>query len=316
MQEDACAIAVDRLAKTYVHGNQSVRAVDAVSFQVRRGEVFGYLGPNGAGKTSTIRMLTGLARPTSGRATVLGLDVGAAMPQIKKRIGVVPETSNLYGELTALDNLVFSMELYGVPRRERVTRAGELLERLGLSGKRDAPFARLSRGMKRALTVAAALSHRPEIVFRDEPTTGLDVMAARSLRRTIAALRDQGITVFLTTHYLEEAERLCDRIGLIVRGQIVALDTVDGLKAQVAQAAAVEVVWRTSTGGTETWRRAAGDVTSAVRTALADVAEVGGQVLSVNTVRPTLQDAFVQLTGVSAADMRAEKPDRRGGGGK
>lgn len=316
MHEGAYALAVDGLAKTYIHGDQSVRALDGVSFRVRRGEVFGYLGPNGAGKTSTIRILTGLARPSSGGATVLGLDVADDMPRIKKRIGVVPETSNLYGELTALDNLVFSMELYGVPRQERMARAGELLDRFGLVDKRDAPFSRLSRGMKRSLTVAAALAHRPEIVFLDEPTTGLDVMASRGLRRTIAGLRDQGITVFLTTHYLEEAERLCDRVGLIVRGQIVALDTVEGLKARVAKAAAVEVTLRRPTGGTETWRRMAADVASAVRDALTEVEADGGEVLAINTVRPTLQDAFVQLTGVSASAMRADKPTSRGGGGK
>jgi len=285
-------------------------AVDGISFQVRRGEVYGFLGPNGAGKTTTIRMLTGLARPTAGQASVLGLDLARDLPRIKKRIGVVPEASNLYAELTAFDNLVFCMQLYGVPRDRRVARADDLLARFRLADKRDTPFARLSRGMKRALTVAAALAHQPEVLFLDEPTTGLDVASARGLRQTVAQLRAQGVTVFLTTHYLEEAERLCDRIALIVQGRIVTVDTVDGLKAQVQGETAVEVTLDNGAGGTETRRVVGEDVPAVLRTALAQAEAEGRLVLAVNTVRPTLEDAFVQLTGISAAAMRTEQPGR------
>ena len=285
-------------------------AVDGISFQVRRGEVYGFLGPNGAGKTTTIRMLTGLARPTAGQASVLGLDLARDLPRIKKRIGVVPEASNLYAELTAFDNLVFCMQLYGVPRDRRVARADDLLARFRLADKRDTPFARLSRGMKRALTVAAALAHQPEVLFLDEPTTGLDVASARGLRQTVAQLRAQGVTVFLTTHYLEEAERLCDRIALIVQGRIVTVDTVDGLKAQVQGETAVEVTLDNGAGGTETRRVVGEDVPAVLRAALAQAEAEGRLVLAVNTVRPTLEDAFVQLTGISAAAMRTEQPGR------
>jgi ABC-2 type transport system ATP-binding protein len=295
------------LTKRYGSPRTGLLAVDRVDFGVRRGEVFGFLGPNGAGKTTTIRMLTGLARPTAGQARVLGLDLSRDLPQIKKRIGVVPEASNLYNELTAFGNLVFSMQLYGVPRRERARRADELLERFRLADKRDVPFARLSRGMKRALTIAAALSHRPEVVFLDEPTTGLDVVSARGLRQTIAGLREQGVTVFLTTHYLEEAERLCDRIALLVRGQIVALDTVDGLKAQVQVVTAVEVTLDGGPNGMETQRVVGEDVAAGMRAALARAEREDRRVVAINTVRPTLEDAFVQLTGLSADVMRAEK---------
>ena len=284
--------------------------MDGIDFQVRRGEVFGFLGPNGAGKTTTIRMLTGLARPTAGRASVLGLDLARDLPRIKKRIGVVPEASNLYAELTAFDNLVFCMQLYGVPRDRRAPRADELLERFRLADKRDAPFARLSRGMKRALTVAAALAHEPEVLFLDEPTTGLDVASARGLRGTIAQLRDQGVTVFLTTHYLEEAERLCDLVALIVRGRIVTVDTVDGLKAQVQGETAVEVTLDNGAGGTETRRVVGEDVPAVVRRALARAEAEGRRVLAVNTLRPTLEDAFVQLTGISADTMRVDRSGR------
>ncbi len=304
------AIEVSQLTKVYPTGkaSQPLRAVDGIDFVVPEGEVFGFLGPNGAGKTTTIRMLTGLSRPTSGHARVLGFDLASDMTRIKKRIGVVPEASNLYDELSAFDNLVFAMQLYGIPRGERAARAEDLLLRFRLSEKRDMPFAKLSRGMKRALTIAAALAHRPPLVFLDEPTTGLDVMSARNLRRMIAGLRDEGVTVFLTTHYLEEAERLCDRIALIVKGRIVALDTVDGLKAATQDTPVVEVTLADASNAIETRRIEGGDVAAAVRAAL-DQAD-GRRVLAVNTVRPTLEDVFVRLTGLSAEVMLAEKAGR------
>jgi ABC-2 type transport system ATP-binding protein len=278
---------------------------------VREGEVFGFLGPNGAGKTTTIRMLTGLARPTSGQAQVMGFDLASDIARIKKRIGVVPEASNLYDELSAFDNLVFSMQLYGVPRAEWKPRAEALLARFRLAEKRDAPFAKLSRGMKRALTIAAALAHRPPLIFLDEPTTGLDVMSARSLRRMIAGLRDEGVTVFLTTHYMEEAERLCDRIAVIVKGRIVALDTVDGLKAAAQSGLVVEATWADANGCVETKRIESQEVAEATRAILAQAA--GRRVLAINTLRPSLEEVFVKLTGLSADVMLAEKGGKGGG---
>jgi ABC-2 type transport system ATP-binding protein len=296
-QREPAALRVQGLTKRYIVPRQEdVLAVNGIGFEVARGEVYGFLGPNGAGKTTTIRMLTGLARPTAGQAQVLGLDLARDLPRIKKRIGVVPESSNLYAELSARDNLLFCMRLYGVPRSERTARAQALLAQFRLADKADTPFARLSRGMKRSLTVAAALAHRPELVFLDEPTTGLDVASARGLRATIAALRSHGVTVFLTTHYLEEAERLCDRIALIARGQIVTVDTVEGLRARVAGTTAVELTLEGTEDTPEIERVAGADVESALRTALAQVQ--GRRVLSVNTVRPTLEDAFIQLTGL------------------
>jgi len=313
MPDPVPVIKVSELTKRYGPPDSGLLAVDHISFQVHQGEVFGFLGPNGAGKTTTIRMLAGLSQPTAGRARILGLDRSHDLPQIKKRIGVVPEASNLYDELTAFGNLVFSMQLYGVPRDERAPRAEELLARFRLADKRDTPFGKLSRGMKRALTIAAALAHRPALLFLDEPTTGLDVISARNLRQMIAGLRQEGVTVFLTTHYLEEAERLCDRIALLVRGQIVALDTVDGLKARVQEAAAVEVTLDGGPNGAETRRVAGGDITSGVRAALAEAERENRRVLAINTVRPTLEDVFVQLTGLSAEVMLAEKGGKGGG---
>jgi ABC-2 type transport system ATP-binding protein len=306
-------IQVAGLTKTYAMTKDSppLVAVDGIDFAVRAGEVFGFLGPNGAGKTTTIRMLTGLARPTSGTARVLELDLAADLPRIKKQIGVVPEASNLYDELTAFDNLVFAMRLYGVPRAERRPRAEALLDRFRLSEKRDAPFAKLSRGMKRSLTIAAALAHRPPLLFLDEPTTGLDVMSARNLRGLIAGLRDEGVTVFLTTHYLEEAERLCDQVAIIVKGRIVALDTVAGLKAAAPGRTAVEVTYADADGRVATQRIETDDVAAAAQAALAGAGD--RRLLAVNTVRPTLEDVFVRLTGLAAEAMLAEKGGKGGG---
>ncbi|MCX6025054.1 MAG: ABC transporter ATP-binding protein [Chloroflexi bacterium] len=293
-------------------GKPPLRAVGGIDFAVRQGEVFGFLGPNGAGKTTTIRMLTGLTRPTAGGARVLGYDLTRDVTNIKKRIGVVPEASNLYDELSAMDNLVFSMQLYGVPRRERRPRAEALLTRFRLAERSDTPFAKLSRGMKRALTIAAALAHRPPLVFLDEPTTGLDVMSARNLRQMIAGLREEGVTVFLTTHYLEEAERLCDRIAIIVKGRIVALDTVDGLKAGLHGNTVVEIVLAGENGRQERQRTECRDdgVEAAVKLAMNEAR--GKQVIAVNTLRPSLEDVFVRLTGLSAETMLAEKGGKGG----
>lgn len=220
------AIEVKGLTKSF----EGLMAVDNINFSVNSGEVFGFLGPNGAGKTTTIRMLTGLSKPLNGKASILNYDVHSEITKIKKRIGVVPEASNLYDELSGFDNLVFMAQLFGVGRIERVNRVEELLKTFGLYERKDSLFKKYSRGMKRALTIAAALIHNPDILFLDEPTVGLDVVAARSLRNLIKNLHSQGITIFLTTHYLEEADLLCDRVAIIVKGKIIRIDTPKVLK--------------------------------------------------------------------------------------
>jgi ABC-2 type transport system ATP-binding protein len=207
-------------------------AVDHVNFEVEKGEVFGFLGPNGAGKTTTIRMLTGFSKATDGKASIFGFDINSQIVQIKKHIGVVPEISNLYDELSAMDNLIFMAQLYGIPRIQHKKKAEELLKTFRLYERKDSPFRTFSRGMKRALTIAAALIHNPKVLFLDEPTVGLDVVAARSLRNLISNLHQQGITIFLTTHYLEEADLLCDRVAILVKGRVLAIDTPGILKAK------------------------------------------------------------------------------------
>jgi len=221
-------IKVEELTKKY----NGFTAVDHINFEVEKGEVFGFLGPNGAGKTTTIRMLTGLSKPTDGKASILGFDIHSEIINIKKLIGVVPEISNLYDELSGFDNLLFMAQLYGVPHTQRRKKAEELLKTFRLYERKDGLFRTFSRGMKRALTIAAALIHNPEVLFLDEPTVGLDVVAARSLRNLIFNLRRQGITIFLTTHYLEEADLLCDRVAILVKGRILAIDNPQVLKTK------------------------------------------------------------------------------------
>jgi len=297
-------------------------AVDRVSFEVGRGEVFGFLGPNGAGKTTTIRMLVGLTPPSGGTATVAGYDICEDIVEVKRRVGVVPETSNLYDELSVWDNLLFASRLYHVPRRERADRIKGLLETFHLWERRDTRFGRLSRGLKRRAVIAAALVHRPKIVFMDEPTAGLDVMSALSLRKFIGELRMEDATVFLTTHYIEEADQLSDRIAIIVQGKIVTVDTSENIKSSVRGIPVIEALLSrepdTSMIGKmeelgevdmqgRRVRVVTGDVTGALYSLIHLASQMGIRVEDVNTIRPSLEEAFVKLTGVSHEAMRAEK---------
>jgi len=219
-------IEVKKLTKYY----NGLLAVDHIDFQVKEGEVFGFLGPNGAGKTTTIKMLTGLTKPTEGTAKINKKDIIKQTVEVKKIIGVVTEDSNLYDELTIVDNLRFMGQLYNVTKLERESRIKELLDILGLENKKDVKFAKLSKGMKRKVTIAAALVHNPLILFLDEPTTGLDVLSVRVLQAMIKELNKKGVTIFLTTHYIEEAEQLCDTVAIIVDGKIKTVDTPGNLK--------------------------------------------------------------------------------------
>jgi ABC-2 type transport system ATP-binding protein len=206
-----------------------VTAVDHVSFQVGQGELFGFLGPNGAGKTTTINMLIGLARPDSGTIRIGGLDCRKNPKAAQHLIGVVPDESNLYPELTGFDNLCFCAALYGMGKVERRARAAQLLQDFDLSKAAQRKFGGYSKGMKRKLAIAAGIIHTPRVLFLDEPTTGIDVASARNIRQLLADLHGSGTTIFLTTHYIEEAERLCDRIAFIVNGRIVKIDDVASL---------------------------------------------------------------------------------------
>jgi ABC-2 type transport system ATP-binding protein len=219
-----------------------VEAVRGVSFSVERGELFGLLGPNGAGKTTTIKMLITLLLPTSGEARVLGLDVVENAREVRKRIGYVfGGDRGLYERLSAHDNLRYFAELYGVSGPRQRTRIDEVLELVGLKGREKERVEGYSRGMRQRLHIARGILHDPEVVFLDEPTIGVDPVGARDLRQTIADLVAAGKTVLLTTHYMFEADALCDRIAVIAKGQIVGEGTPDELKGRVEGGRVTEI---------------------------------------------------------------------------
>ncbi|MBE0687034.1 MAG: ABC transporter ATP-binding protein [Anaerolineaceae bacterium] len=203
-------------------------AVDGISFNIEPGEIFGFLGPNGAGKTTTIRMLTGQLLPTSGSAKVAGYDIVNERQHLKPKIGVVFDSQNIYERMSARENLVFYARLYRVQR----TRVNEVLAQVGLIERAGDKVQKYSNGMKQRVLIARALLHKPEVLFLDEPTRGLDPHIARDIRSIIAGLAKEGMTVFLTTHYMEEADQLSQRVAFIDRGSIVALDTPALLKAK------------------------------------------------------------------------------------
>jgi ABC-2 type transport system ATP-binding protein len=302
-------------------------AVDHISLEVKEGEAFGFLGPNGAGKTTTIRMMLGLTQPSSGAACIDGHDILKEPVEVKQTIGLIPETANLYGELTALKNLIYQAELYGVPKKERRTRAFQLLEEFGLKEHQETPFQVLSRGLKRRLTIAAALIHNPKILFLDEPTTGLDVISARGLRRLIGDLRKKGITIFLTTHYIPEAESLCDRIAILVKGKIRIIDTPENIRSQAKEIEILEVGLERvpddlknkflSLDGIEKilvdenrihfHTKKLDQVISPI---VKSLEEHGAKIESIKTISPSLEDAFVGITGLDSELMKIDKPTK------
>src|ERR671937_158118 len=227
---------------TFRRKAKEIEAVRGISFAIEEGELFGLLGPNGAGKTTTIKMLITLLIPTTGSARVLGHDVVKDAREVRKRIGYVfGGERGVYERLSGYDNLRYFAELYGVPPRLQKRRIKELLELVGLRGREDERAEGYSRGMKQRLHVARGLLHEPEVVFLDEPTIGLDPVGARELRATISALVDAGKTVLLTTHYMFEADALCDRLAIISRGRIVGEGTPEELKSSVTDGRVTEI---------------------------------------------------------------------------
>jgi len=214
---------------------KEVKAVDHLDLTVKSGEIFGLLGPNGAGKTTTIRILTTLARPTAGNIYINGKEVSRKEAQVKKEIGVVSQTENLDVEMTARENMELHGRLFKVPARERRLQIEELLDFVDLTERADTAVGRFSGGMKRRLMIARALMHKPRILFLDEPTVGLDPQVRRKIWDLIRRLNGQGITVLLTTHYIEEAELLCHRVGIMNKGKLIALGTPEELKKKVGK---------------------------------------------------------------------------------
>ncbi|MBN2505746.1 MAG: ABC transporter ATP-binding protein [Verrucomicrobia bacterium] len=325
--KDNGAIDVRGLTKRF----GAVQAVAGVDFDVREGELFGFLGPNGAGKTTTINMLVGLARPDAGTIRIAGIDCSTRPKAAQHLVGVVPDVSNLYPELTGFSNLCFCGALYGMARRDRQARARELLHAFGLSQAADRKFGGYSKGMKRKLTIAAGILHQPPVLFLDEPTTGIDVASARQIRQLIADLNAKGTTIFLTTHYIEEAQRLCRRIAFIVQGRIVRIDTVENLMRQADGRCAVQfAVSRHGAMLAEAMAaafpglecRALGE--DAVSVASPESVHVGplvrfiedhgAEVFEARRIRPSLEEVFVRVTGIEAAAMRQDAERARVGG--
>jgi ABC-2 type transport system ATP-binding protein len=318
-------IFVENIAKRF----KNVEAVSGISFSIRKGELFGFLGPNGAGKTTTINMLTGLARPDSGTIKIGDIDCTANPRAAQHLVGVVPDESNLYPELTGFGNLCFCAALYGMGKAERQARARELLDMFDLTGAAKRRFGGYSKGMKRKLTIAAGLIHRPGILFLDEPTTGIDVASARQLRQLIAELHRSGTTIFLTTHYIEEAERLCDRIAFIVSGRIVRIDSVEDLLQPLQTKHVVRFLCTKPLNGMhrrlsqsfpelkftiqeDDVIRVEADEPIRVGSLTRFLEDHGIEVSEARRMRPSLEDIFVKITGIGAETMRKEK--EKGGG--
>jgi ABC-2 type transport system ATP-binding protein len=318
------AIVVEHLAKRF----DTVEAVAGITFSVRRGELFGFLGPNGAGKSTTINLLTGLARPDAGSIRLGGIDCTRRPRAAQHLIGVVPDESNLYPELSGSENLAFCGALYGMAKREREARARELLDTFGLGDAAARKFGGYSKGMKRKLTIAAGIIHRPEILFLDEPTTGIDVASARQVRQLIADLNRAGTTLFLTTHYIEEAERLCQRIAFIVSGRIVGIDSVEHLLQPLQGRHAVQIAGSLDgvpEGLAEAFpglafacpepgmlRVEAGEPVR-VGAVVRFLEERGIEVAEARRLRPSLEEVFVRVTGLAAEAMRKQHEQAGGG---
>jgi ABC-2 type transport system ATP-binding protein len=311
-------------------------AVDSVSFDVRKGEVFGFLGPNGAGKSTTIRMLCTLSRPTGGTATVAGYDVVKEDRRVREHIGLVSEKLIMYNDLTARENLKLFGKLYNLPTGALNKRIDELLSFVRMEKWADARIGTFSTGMKQRINVIRALVNEPEILFLDEPTLGLDPQSSAEIREMVRKInKEQGTTMILTTHMMVEADLLCDRIGIIDRGKIVALDTSVNLKKLVSgtDTTMLELDIPNVTpvmmqgmkslscvssllheDQTRVKVRATGDdcfdvIMDAIR-------KSGGKVRTVRNLEPTLEDVFLHITGREVRDEPVEKaPNHRGGPG-
>jgi ABC-2 type transport system ATP-binding protein len=309
--EEDCTVRAVNLTKYY----GQLLAVDHVDFEVGKGEVFGFLGPNGAGKTTTVRMLTTLLTPSEGTAVIQGHDILKDPYGARESVGCVPEVSNIYVELSAWQNLMFSAELYGVPRRVRGQRVEELLRRLGLWERRRSRTLDFSKGMRRRLTIAMALVHRPAVLFLDEPTAGLDVQSSILIRNMIRELHSGGATIFLTTHQMEEANQMCDRVAIINRGRIACVDAPERLRQAIEEVRSVEVSFE---GGREELLQELGTLDGVIelrkdgdklRLFTSDLGALiplvvdaarrhGARLVSLNTLAPSLEDVFVKVTGL------------------
>ena len=303
-------IGVRNLVKRY----GELAAVDAVSFEVAKGEIFGLLGPNGAGKTTIISILSCITPPTSGSASVSGIDVVTDSLTARSKIGVVPQEIALYATLSARDNLMFWGRMYGLRDRTLARRVDELLDVVQLSDRASSRIDTFSGGMKRRINIAAGLLHRPDVLFLDEPTVGIDPQTRRSILDLVKELNTEGLTVLYTTHYLEEAEFLCDRVGIMDEGKMIAVGTRDELTESIGATGVIEVRADGLNDALVDWLASLSEVSEVARTddgltlnvvsgtnLLPTVVEKltgsGVDIHSVDVTVPNLESVFLHLTG-------------------
>jgi ABC-2 type transport system ATP-binding protein len=301
-------------------------AVSGVDLQIQRGEIFGLLGPNGAGKSTTIRMLCTLLEPTSGTARVNGFDVVSQSNEVRRSLGtVLAGERSIYWKLTGRENLEYFAALYHIPQPIAKQRVNELLERMELRERANELVEKYSTGMRQRIAIAKALLARPPILLLDEPTLGLDPQAARNLRELIAQLKQEGHTILLTTHYMEEADLLSDRIGIIDTGKVIALDTPEGLKRRIEQKemirlevtgwhddlgdklkniSGIENVMTRQQGEADLWEvhMQAENSRTAIPRIVEHISGNGTRLVNMNIVKPSLEDVFIHLTGKALRD--------------
>ena len=301
------AIVVEDLTKRF--GNFT--AVDHIDFNVEQGELFGFLGPNGAGKTTTVRMITGLIKPDAGRVSIMGYDVEHDALKAKQVMGVLPETSNAYIDLSAWQNLMLMGKLYGLDKMKRQSKAEDLLKLFDLYEKRAVAVKGFSKGMKQRLQICMALISEPRVLIMDEPTSGLDVQSSRLIRSIVADLNAKGVTFLLTTHNMEEANQLCSRIAIINRGKVVAIDRPEVLKKRIESLHSVEVSFNKDVPqsdllalqGIESvekmgdkFRLYAQEPARSISTLVDYTRSKNVEIVSLATISPTLEDVFVAYT--------------------
>jgi ABC-2 type transport system ATP-binding protein len=320
-----CAIEIDKLVKRF----DSFTAVDQLTLSVPSGEIFGLLGPNGAGKTTTIRMLLGLMRPTSGTAQVLGLDSIREACEIHSRVGYMSQLFTLYRELTAAENIEFYGRVYGLSRRELAVRQQEVIGMAGLTGRADQVTAALSGGWRQRLALGCAILHHPQVVFLDEPTAGVDPVSRREFWELINGLAREGITIFVTTHYMDEAEH-CQRVGFMHRGRLVGLGSPAELREQQMLGDVLEISCENAPAVVRALQRAKGESRLAIDEVALYGAEVhvvvddarlvtpqirawlSGEGLAVHgiaSIAPSLEDVFISVVREMGPVPRGEPPE-------
>jgi ABC-2 type transport system ATP-binding protein len=297
-------------AKNLTKDFNGLRAVDNISFDVRKGEIFGLLGPNGAGKTTTIRMLTGILEPTSGEAHIEQYNIQKTPIEAKQIMGIVPEMANAYIDLSALRNLLLMGELYGIEKEKSIKKAENLLKLFQLYGKRNQKVKTFSKGMKQRLILAMALMNDSEVLFLDEPTAGLDVESVRLIRDLIRKFNQKGITIFLTTHNIEEANLLCDRVAIMNYGKIVAIDRPEKLKHTIQSTSSIEVAFKKVASKEELrfegvievkktgdkFKLYSKEVENVILLLIKYSQDSDNKIISLKTLGPSLEDVFVKLT--------------------